>query len=460
MDEDLHSFLSATGIATVFLGPDLAIRSYSPDVLRWFRFQPHDIGRPFTDIGSQLDVRPLHRMVCDATRSSSIHEVDLATDTGNELVRVRIAPYRDGLVLTMSDLSHVARYARETGQALAEARARANEIEQIYRYSPGAMGLLDSDLRYLRANPKLGEIDGLPPEDHIGKHLLEVHPALGPEMASRIRAIIDGGDNGIRATLRGRSAADGDRIHYWQADFFRIKREDGGIAVGFKLYDVTQLIELQADLRRMMRELQHRVKNMLSNVIALVNRAKRDRRDHDVALDTLSSRIRAMATTHNLLTAENWISSNLRDIVEMELTQVYGAERLDLRGPETRLNARATLGIGMALHELATNAAKYGAFSDPAGRVSLRWSRMDEGDGEMLILNWTETNGPSVTAPDRRGFGTQLIHSMVEGTLSGTVSESWEPEGLRVVISLPWTTATEIDYDSDIDPLRDADPLP
>ncbi|TMV38242.1 chemotaxis protein CheR, partial [Thioclava sp. BHET1] len=156
-----------------------------------------------------------------------------------------------------------------------------------------------------------------------------------------------------------------------------------------------------------------------------------------------SQRIRALANTHNLLTAGNWTSTPVRDIFAVELIDVYGAERVELRGPDLRLNARSTLAIGMAVHELATNASKYGAFSVPEGRVSLRWLRVDEGEGERLELRWSEMGGPEITPPESAGFGSQLITSMIEGTLSGEIEMNWEPSGLQLVISLPWNAATE-----------------
>ncbi len=242
----------------------------------------------------------------------------------------------------------------------------------------------------------------------------------------------------------------------------RVTVDEGGEvdAVGFNVTDITEIMALQADLRRIMRELQHRVKNMLSNVIALVNRARRDEGDPALVLDALSKRIRALANTHNLLTAENWTSAALKDLLALELSDIYGEDRVTMKGPPVRLNARATTAIGMAVHELATNAAKYGAFSTEEGHVTLQWHRIDQGEGETFVMHWRETGGPKVVPPDGGGFGTTLMRSMVEGTLGGSLKPTWNPEGLELIIELPWTTATEVDYDSDVDPLRQADSLP
>ena len=180
---------------------------------------------------------------------------------------------------------------------------------------------------------------------------------------------------------------------------------------------------MQAELQRLMRELQHRVKNMLGNVIALVNRARHEDDDPDVVIEKLVSRIRALASTHNLLTAENWRPTRFRDILVPELISVYGEDRVELRGPDVRLNARAAVALGMTLHELITNAAKYGALSNETGTLSVQWSLVDEGDGGKFVIRWQESGGPSTDQPELAGFGSQLIRATVKGSLRGRVRE-------------------------------------
>jgi two-component system CheB/CheR fusion protein len=192
-----------------------------------------------------------------------------------------------------------------------------------------------------------------------------------------------------------------------------------------------------------MKELQHRVKNMLSNVLALVNRARREATTDVEVFETLAKRIEALANTHKLLTTANWGAARIRDILEPELTAVYGADRVRLRGPDLALNARATLSVGMAIHELATNAAKYGAFSNSGGTVSLSWSRVDEGEGEIVRMVWQEQGGPEVEAQGAQGFGSQLIASTIEGGLEGRVEMDWRREGLRCTIEFDYALARE-----------------
>jgi two-component system CheB/CheR fusion protein len=159
--------------------------------------------------------------------------------------------------------------------------------------------------------------------------------------------------------------------------------------------------------------------------------------------EALAKRIEALSNTHKLLTTANWGAARVRDILEPELTDVYGADRVALRGPDLMLNARATLAVGMAIHELATNAAKYGAFSAPGGAVSLSWSRVDEGEGEVVRMVWEEKGGPEVSDPGKEGFGSQLISSTIEGGLEGRVEMDWRREGLRCVFQFDYALARE-----------------
>ncbi|WP_248633200.1 HWE histidine kinase domain-containing protein [Cereibacter changlensis] len=463
---DLANFMESTQIATVFLDRDLRLRNFTPEAMSWFSFVDQDRGRPITDIGARVDMAAIAAASRRVAQEGAPEELNMVTGDGTAEVIVRLAPYRSeaaglgGVTFSLFDVTTVTRYARAAESASAEAKANADEIEELYLSSPGAMGMVDRGYRLVRANSKLAQIGGIDSYEIIGRSLSEVWPELSGTVIAAIRKVFETGQPVMRTVLRGGSGGEPDAQKVWEVDWYPLHRNGAVRAVGFNVTEVTRLLELQADLRRIMRELQHRVKNMLSNVIALVNRARREEGDPQVVLDTLAQRIRALANTHNLLTAENWASTSLRDILGLELINVYGANRVALRGPEMRLNARATLSLGMVVHELATNASKYGAFSRPDGKVAVRWSRVDDGEGEQFVLRWEESGGPEVTPPEREGFGTRLMQSMVEGTLGGMIEPQWEPAGLRLVVSLPWNAATEVDYDSDLDPLRHADPLP
>ncbi len=466
VNADLANFTESTQIATVFLDDHFRLRNFTPEAVAYFRFVEQDRGRALEDIGSRLDMHAVMECCRRVAQTGLSEEQEFTTLDGKTEVSMRFAPYRSdglgagGVVFSIFDITTVARYAKELEKATEAARTRLEEVEELYRVSPIAMALIDSDLRYIRVNPHLAAIHGISVEDHIGRTVSEILPELGSVVTEPIREVLRTGKPLLRQILRGHVQANPDVPRIWEIDWYPVRQEGRVGAVGMNVRDVTSHMDLQADLRRIMRELQHRVKNMLSNVIALVNRARREKGDPKQILETLDQRIRALAHTHNLLTAENWSSTAIRDVLTPELLQIYGPERVILRGPQLRLNARGTLAVGMAVHELATNAAKYGAFSSPSGQVHVRWSRLDEGDGERLILRWQESGGPPVSKPERAGFGTQLIQSLIAGTMGGQVSMSWEPQGLEAVLDLPWDAATEVDYDTEVDPLQHAAPLP
>ena len=133
-----------------------------------------------------------------------------------------------------------------------------------------------------------------------------------------------------------------------------------------------------------------------------------------------------------------------RRLLEPETAAVYGEDRVQLEGPNIRVNAQATLAIGMAIHELATNAAKYGAFSVENGHVHVRWSRLNDARGDRLILTWKESGGPRPDAPEAKGFGSQLIRAAIEANLGGTTTSAWEEDGLRFDMEVDFEDVTNI----------------
>ena len=186
----------------------------------------------------------------------------------------------------------------------------------------------------------------------------------------------------------------------------------------------------------MLHELNHRVKNTLATVQAL---ARQSTRGGEEAGERLEARILALSKTHDLLTRDDWSGAPLREVVEAELGPYRGGScRIVFEGPDVALSPRHVLSLGMTLHELATNAAKYGALSVPGGEIRVRWRVERTGDGaRRLHLDWAEGGGPPTAVPSRRGFGTRLIAVSVERELDGTVALDFAVEGLRCAIVVP-----------------------
>lgn len=185
----------------------------------------------------------------------------------------------------------------------------------------------------------------------------------------------------------------------------------------------------------MMAELDHRVKNNLAAVLSLAELTVGSAVSLDAFGTTFKGRVRAMARTHEALAATRWQGVRLHDAVRMTVAPLAdGGDRLDAQGEDVLLPSRASSAICVMLHELATNAAKYGAFSTPEGRVHVTWSMDAE---KNLTLEWRETGVDSIREPTRRGFGTELIHGSVGHELQGEVIIEYKPPGLRCRVTAP-----------------------
>ena len=189
------------------------------------------------------------------------------------------------------------------------------------------------------------------------------------------------------------------------------------------------------------RELNHRVKNTLANVLSILSLTRRRASGLDDFADSLEGRIRALSATHDLLTVTDWGTTPIRAVIEAELQHFRSVldDAILLEGPELELAPNDALSFGLAVHELATNAAKYGALSAPGGKVTIRWQRGEEpsAETEWAEVEWQETGGPPVAGERRRGFGTELIEKVVAHELRTPVTLDFAPTGVRCVLRVP-----------------------
>ncbi|HEX8578082.1 MAG TPA: sensor histidine kinase, partial [Allosphingosinicella sp.] len=210
---------------------------------------------------------------------------------------------------------------------------------------------------------------------------------------------------------------------------------DGSIAQLAVSRDISQRKKAEEHQRLLINELNHRVKNTLALVQGLALQSFRDGRDPAEARTAFQHRLAALAAAHDLLTRESWEGATLRGLAEGALGHLIGQERrVEISGPDVTLGPKAAVSLVMALHELSTNASKYGALSVPSGRVTVAWTL----DGDRLRLEWREQGGPPVTAPGRRGFGLRMIERALAADLGGGVAMEFEPTGLicRIEASL------------------------
>jgi two-component system CheB/CheR fusion protein len=200
--------------------------------------------------------------------------------------------------------------------------------------------------------------------------------------------------------------------------------------------DVSGVVEAEI-LATMVAELNHRVRNMLQVVMAVFQRTLRRSGSLEDFAVAFRGRVMALARAHELVSAAGWNPVALRELALKELDPYADSKaRIQLEGPAASLTPRIALALGMVLHELATNASKYGALSVPRGHVTITWS-LEGPAAKGLRLRWSETGGPPVVPPRRRGFGTELIDRQVRHDLRGTVGIEFAPEGLRAALAFP-----------------------
>jgi len=217
-----------------------------------------------------------------------------------------------------------------------------------------------------------------------------------------------------------------------------IIEDDGSVSGVFvEGVDITEQVQAQDQQRLLLDELNHRVKNTLATVQAISQQTLRGAKDPAAFAKAFEARLLALSQTHNALTDGAWAGAGLRHILDLEL-QPHGPERVSLDGPDVHLPARMALSLGMVFHELATNAAKYGALSKD-GRLSVSWRREDEQGMAGLAFTWRETGGPVVAAPTRRGFGSRLVERSIVGELRGRIEIDYRPEGLICAFWVPMT---------------------
>ncbi|MDY6923032.1 MAG: HWE histidine kinase domain-containing protein [Pseudomonadota bacterium] len=200
-------------------------------------------------------------------------------------------------------------------------------------------------------------------------------------------------------------------------------------------HDVTETVLSTERQKLMIDELNHRVKNTLATVQSIAMQTARSHGDPRTFAEGFQARLLALSHTHDLLTQSHWEGAALEAILQHE-TEAHGSTRVSVNGPHVALPPAAALSLGMIFHELATNAAKYGALSAPDGRVLVDWALADQ-TRPRLQLVWREIGGPPVAPPDRKGFGSRLIERNVRHDLAGEVELDYADSGFTATFSIP-----------------------
>jgi len=234
-----------------------------------------------------------------------------------------------------------------------------------------------------------------------------------------------------------------DGSEFWACLFVSpVRDEDGNVMQYFASFvDMTSYKEDQAQSRMLIAELNHRVKNTLATVQSIVSQATRTNTDPQAIKKAVESRLFALSRSHDLLSRENWRSAGLLDALHDALEPFGGLDersgRVEVIGENIRFAPKAALALGIAFNELATNALKYGAFSDEYGSIRIEWTVEKSATGRRLHLTWTEKDGPVVAPPLRKGFGLHVIERGLALELDGTVHIDFRPEGVVCTMDIP-----------------------
>jgi PAS domain S-box-containing protein len=321
----------------------------------------------------------------------------------------------------------------ETEKALRESREQFRWLASIVEFSDDAIISRNLDGIITSWNRGAERLFGYLAEEVIGKPVTILLPS---ERHHEEVAIIERIRRGDRLdhyeTIRQRK--DGSWIDV-SLTISPMRDGEGEVVGASKIArDITERKRGEVQLSALAREAEHRAKNLLANVKAMVQLSQADTPDGLKA--AIAGRIEALANVHSLFVQSRWTGAELGRLVKQELSPYSrdGEIRTRIDGPTVKLKQDVAQAMAVALHELATNAAKYGAPSETKGQVRVEWSRAADG---RIVLHWTEAGGPPVHPPTRKGFGTHVMEAMIQGHVGGDVRLDWRAEGLACEIIIP-----------------------
>ena len=321
---------------------------------------------------------------------------------------------------------------KRSEDALIESEARLRLAVEAGRM---AVWELDLDTQVLTHSPQLNVLCGFPPEAH--PTLTDIRSRYAPGERERMeaegRAVQERGGTEIQSEFKQIWPDGTEKWLMMRAAIVPGPAGAGRRVIGV-LMDVTERRQAEERIRTIAAELQHRMRNSLTVVQTIASQTFRD--SDTAALESFLGRIRALAAASDIVNLSDVSTASVGDVVE-EIVRPFrdaGDDRFVVTGGRLRLPSKAAIGLGMALHELCTNAVKYGALSVPGGRVAIGWQQI----GEMLEIGWREEGGPPVTAPARKGFGTLLLERGAFAEPDGSVLVTYAPSGLiaRIAIRL------------------------
>ena len=432
-NSDLKNLLESTQIATVFLGNDLRLRSFTPAASDVFHVIEADVGRPIAHVAPRVDYPQLLDDARKVLKSLGQVEREVAAAEDDRRFLVRVLPYRSvdnfiaGVVVTFLEI---------TGTARAEAALKLSERRFVDAQQLAGIGVweLNLDTGETWWSPVVYQLWGLAPG--------ETPPRLAdrrfhPDDREIYEAALERARETGEIDVEWRVLAPDGSVR-WLAECGRLEPGEGGRRMLGVTQDVTQRKQTETRLTLLLGELQHRVRNILGVVRSIVARTVRSAGSLEELAAALDGRLATLARTQAVFTRGAG-SVELEDLLRDEMVAVAAREeQYSLEGPAVRLRREAAEALALALHELTTNAIKYGALSEPEGRLSVRWKVMNTRAGRRLSLEWRERGVRALSLnPSHNGFGRELIEEGLPFELGASTSLEFAPGGVRASIELP-----------------------
>ncbi len=436
---------SATGVSDLRASLDRVLRDRSPDAMG---VQKYDI--PLQDGSGDFEVRywsPINTPVAgsDGQIRQIIHRVEDVTAfmLAQQSVEQEAEVLRSGAALKEAN-----RQLKLMSQQLSDLNAmQAAQAQARLSFAMNAAGMgemiLDPVTDRTVHSPGLARLLGYPGDRLLNREeiRLSVHPDDRAAVAAYRDSAIAGPGEAFETEHR---VVWPDGTERWVANVGRVVRDIDGRAteVTAVLMDITERKRAEEQQQQLLAELNHRMKNTLSTVMAISGQTRRGTVDPATFGRTFDGRIGALSNAHDLLTEGAWNGAALADVVGRTLAphvadDAARSPRVIIDGPPIRLSPNAAVTVNMAIHELTTNAVQYGALSTPDGQVSVRWSVDGAPDKPCLALAWRESGGPPVASPARRGFGSRLIEQGLARELGGEVRLQFLPEGVQCDVLMP-----------------------
>ncbi|TWB39069.1 chemotaxis protein CheB [Nitrospirillum pindoramense] len=424
---DLQNLMAAADFGTLFLDPALRIKRFTPRVTELFNITATDAGRPITDFTHQLDYDQLADHAHAVLRELTLLEHEVKS-RGGDWYLVRIRPYRtvddriDGVVVTFVDITE----RRRVEGALRDSDARLKQEMRLVEFSRAPIFVWEYDHGIVQWNRGSEDLYGYSREE-----------AKGRDVADLLRSTpVEGSFDIVRRALSEKGAWSGELRHTTKdGRVLTVESQIEMIEVGGRRLvlestrDVTDQKKWEQRRQLLLGELRHRVGNTLAVVQSLARQTLRTAGSNERFVDLFEGRLTALARAHALLVDCQWEGAELMALARIQLAAYISADpqRLRLEGENVLLPPHLATPFGLVLHELATNAAKYGAFSVACGRVVLSWARQDREGAPLLTVTWQEFDGPPVVPPEHHGFGGVLIERGLPGA---AVTRRFEPGGL------------------------------